>query len=326
MQTIVMTAVGDPEVLQVRDLPDPHPGTGEILVQATAIPVLYPEIALRTGIFPMAADLPAVFGFQAAGAVIEIGARVDPALLGAHVVAATAGSGAYAEKVCVQAEFATVIPAGLSVDAAAAVLMGGSVAIALLRRAALTGTETVLIQAAAAGVGGYLTQLAGEFGAKRVIATAGGAKAERARALGAHEVIDHRDPNWTQHLRDTLGDNTIDVVFESIGGPAAADLLDLMTPLEGRMLGYGTLSGLPAAITAADLFARGLTYTACAGPAWLGTVAAARAEVLRRAADGTIEPLIDRVLPLDQAAQAHRLVEDRRTVGTIILRPNPTAA
>ncbi|WP_067666694.1 quinone oxidoreductase family protein [Nocardia miyunensis] len=326
MQAILMTAVGEPAVLLARELPDPHPGPGEILVRATAIPVLYPEIALREGIFPMAAELPAIFGFQAAGSVAEIGADVDPALLGSRVVAATAGSGAYAEKVCVPVESATVIPAGLSTEKAAAVLMGGSVATALLRRAALTGTETILVQAAATGVGGYLTQLAKEFGAKHIIATAGGDKTARARALGADEVVDHRDPHWTRRLRDILGDNTIDVVFEAIGGPAAADLLDLMTPLRGRMLGYGSLSGVPAPITATDLLARGLTYTGCAGPAWLEQVAATRAEVLNRAADGGIEALIDRTLPLDRAAQAHRLVQDRQTTGTIILRPNPTAA
>lgn len=326
MQAIVVTAVGEPEVLQLRELPDPHPGPGEIVVRATAIPVLYPEIALRTGVFPMPAEFPAIFGFQAAGSVAEIGNGVDPALLGARVIAATMGSGAYAEKVCVPAESAIVVPEGLSIDEAAAVLMGGSVAMTLLRRAALTGAETILVQAASAGVGGYLTQLAREFGAKRIIATAGGTKTEDARALGADEVIDHRDPNWPQRLREVLGDSTIDVAFEAIGGPAAADLLDLMTPLHGRMLGYGSLSGAPAPITASDLLARGLTYTGCAGSAWLGAVAATRAEVLERAAEGTIRPLIDRILPLEQAARAHRLVQDCATTGTIILRPEHTAA
>ncbi|WP_067890010.1 quinone oxidoreductase family protein [Nocardia vaccinii] len=326
MQAIVMTAAGEPEVLLARELPDPHPGPGQILVRPTAIPVLYPEIALRRGLFPMAAELPAIFGFQAAGSVTEIGAGVDSALLGARVVAATTGSGAYAERVCVPVESATFIPAGLPTEQAAAVLMGGSVALALLRRAALTGAETILVQAAATGVGGYLTQLAKEYGAKRIIATAGGEKTDRARALGADEVVDHRDPQWIARLRDILGDNTIDVAFEAIGGQSAADLLDLMTPLRGRMLGYGSLSGLPAPITATDLLARGLTYTGCAGPAWLQLVAATRAEALDRTAAGGLEPLIDRTLPLDRAAYAHRLVQDRQTTGTIILQPNHAPA
>jgi NADPH:quinone reductase-like Zn-dependent oxidoreductase len=316
-----MTAPGEPEALQAREVPDPHPVAGEILVRSTAIPVLYTETLLRSGAFPIA-GLPGIFGFQTAGSVIEIGAGVDPGLLGARVVAATAGLGAYAEKVCVPAESATIIPPDLPTDSATAVLMGGSVATALLRRAALTGTETILVPVATTGVGGYLTQLARKSGAARVIATAGGAKADRARELGADEVIDHREPDWPRRLRDLLGETTIDVVFEAFGGDIARDLLDLLTPVDGRMLGYGQLSGKPARITIADLHARGLTYTGCSGSGWLARVATTRAEVLDRAAAGRIEPLIDRVLPLDQAAQAHRLIEDRATTGTIILRPD----
>ncbi len=320
MQAIVMTTAGEPEVLQAQQVPDPHPGDGEILIRATAIPVLYAEILLRSGAFPIP-GLPGVFGFQAAGSVLEIGPGVDPGLVGARVVAATAGLGAYAEKVCVPAEFATVIPDGLATDTAAAALMGGSVAAALLQRAALTGGETVLVPVATTGVGGYLTQLAKQSGAARIIATASAAKADRARALGADEVIDHREPDWPRRLREILGGSTIDVVFETFGGDIAHDLLDVLTPLDGRMLGYGQLSGAPARISATDLYARGLTYTACAGPEWLARVATTRADVLDKAASGRIEPLIDRILPLDQAAQAHRLVQDRATTGTILLRP-----
>jgi len=326
MQAIVMTAPGNPEVLLLTEVPEPTPGPGEIIVRSTAIPVLYPEISLRSGVFPMAAALPAVFGFQAAGIVAELGPGVDPGLLGARVVVATMGGGSYAERVCVPAESATRIPDGLSSDDAAAVLMGGSVTLALLETAALTGTETVLVQAASAGIGGYLTQLAREFGAARIIATAAGAKTDRAKALGADDVIDHNDPDWPRRLpAEILGGTTIDVVFDAIGGDTAAALLDVMTPLRGRMLGYGLLSGAPAQVTAMDLMARGLTYTGCGGPAWLAGVAARRAAALDRAAAGTLRPLIDRVLPLREAAQAHRLVQDRATVGTIILRPDSIA-
>ncbi|MGF6882477.1 NADPH2:quinone reductase [Nocardia sp. GAS34] len=322
MQAIVMTAAGEPEVLQPREAPEPHPEHGEIVVRTTAIPVLYAETLLRSGAFPMPAALPEIFGFQVTGSVAEIGAGVDPQLLGARVVATTAGTGAYAESARVPAEFATPIPDGVSDDDAAAVLMGGSVAHALLDRAALTGAETVLVQVSTSGVGGYLTQLARKFGAARVIATASGDKADRARALGADEVVDHRAPGWPQRLREILGDTTVDVVFDAFGGDTARDLLEVMTPATGRMLGYGQLSGAPAAITPADLALRGLTYTSCTGPAWLGRVAATRADVLDHAAAGLITPLIDRVLPLDEAARAHRLVQERATTGTIILRPN----
>ncbi|MQY29042.1 quinone oxidoreductase family protein [Nocardia aurantia] len=327
MQAVVMLEPGAPEVLVAREVADPHPGPGEILVETTAVPVLYPETLLRSGAFPLPVPMPVVFGFQAAGVVTGLGPGTDPALRGARVVAATAGLGGYAEKVCVPAEFATIIPDGLDTDAAAAVLMGGSVALPLLEAANLRGTETVLVQAAAAGVGGSLTQLAKRFGAAHVIATAGGAdKGDRARELGADQVLDHNDPDWPDRLREVLGEKTIDVVFDAVGGEPAGRLLALLTPATGRMLGYGQLSGGPAAVTAADLMVAGLTYTGCAGPAWLSRVAAARPRALELAAAGALRPMLGPVLPLDQAARAHRLVEQRATAGTVILRPEHAGA
>ncbi|WP_228834165.1 quinone oxidoreductase family protein [Nocardia abscessus] len=325
MQAIVMTAPGSPDVLVPREVPAPRAAADEVVIRAEAIPVLFPETKLRSGEFPVGAPLPLVFGFQAAGVVTEVGTQVDPALLGQRVVVSTRGFGAYAEFVAAPADSVTAVPDGLSAVDAAAVLMNGTVAIPLLETAALSGDETVLIEAAATGVGSALTQLAKEFGAARVIGTAGGPeKAARARDLGADEVIDHNDPAWTTRLRETLGGATVDVVFDSIGGESASDLLDLMTPLRGRMLGYGWLSGAPAQITATDLIMRGLTYTGCAGPEWLDRVAAARTTVLARAAAGGLDPLVEAVLPLDQASHAHRLLEDRAPLGKIVLRPGST--
>ncbi|MBF6335594.1 zinc-binding dehydrogenase [Nocardia abscessus] len=320
-----MTAPGSPDVLVPREVPAPRAAADEVVIRAEAIPVLFPETKLRSGEFPVGAPLPLVFGFQAAGVVTEVGTQVDPALLGQRVVVSTRGFGAYAEFVAAPADSVTAVPDGLSAVDAAAVLMNGTVAIPLLETAALSGDETVLIEAAATGVGSALTQLAKEFGAARVIGTAGGPeKAARARDLGADEVIDHNDPAWTTRLRETLGGATVDVVFDSIGGESASDLLDLMTPLRGRMLGYGWLSGAPAQITATDLIMRGLTYTGCAGPEWLDRVAAARTTVLARAAAGGLDPLVEAVLPLDQASHAHRLLEDRAPLGKIVLRPGST--
>ncbi|MGQ4615111.1 zinc-binding dehydrogenase [Nocardia sp. R7R-8] len=327
MQAIVMTAPGSPDVLVAADVPTPRAGADELVVRAEAIPVLYPETKLRSGEFQLDAPLPLVFGFQAAGVVTEVGMRVDPALIGRRVVVSTQGCGAYAEFVAAPAGSATPIPDSLSFVDAAAVLMNGSVAIPLLETAALTGAETVLIEAAATGVGSALAQLAREFGAARVIGTAGGPdKAAHARKLGADEAIDHNDPEWTTRLRETLGTATVDVVFDSIGGASAARLLDLMTPLRGRMLGYGWLSGAPAQVSASDLLMRGLTFTGCAGPDWLNQVAQARAAVLARTAAGGLDPLVEAVLPLDQANRAHRLLEDRAVLGKIVLRPGSTVS
>ncbi|WP_228541615.1 zinc-binding dehydrogenase [Nocardia sp. XZ_19_369] len=323
MKAIVMTGTGGPEVLVLEEVAGPKAGAGEIVIRAEAIPVLFPETKLRSGEFPLGVEPPLVFGFQAAGVVTEVGAEVDPALIGRRVTVATMGFGSYAEFVSAPAGSVTLIPDGLSSVDAAAVLMSGSVALPLLETAELTGTETVLIEAAATGIGSYLTQLAKEYGAARIIATAGGpAKIEQARKLGADEVIDHNDPEWPDRLREILGGTTLDVVFDSIGGSTTRDILDLMTPLHGRMLSYGWLSGTPAQLTAADLITRGVTLTGCAGPAWLARVAAAHTATLDRAATGGLDPLVETVLPLDQAARAHQLIEGRTPLGRIILRPN----
>ncbi|MFG2189790.1 zinc-binding alcohol dehydrogenase family protein [Nocardia iowensis] len=325
MQAIVMTATGGPEVLVLQEVPAPQAGVGEVVIRTEAIPVLFPETKLRSGEFPLGVEPPLVFGFQAAGVVTAVGADVDPALIGRRVTVATKGFGSYAEYVSAPANSVTLIPDSLfSVDAAS-VLMSGSVALTLLETARLTGSETVLIEAAATGIGSFLTQVAKESGAARIIATAGGpAKAERARELGADEVIDHNDPEWPARLRETLGGATLDVVFDSIGGSTAIAVLDAMTPLRGRMLSYGWLSGAPAQLTAADLITRGLTLIGCAGPDWLARVADARTAALHRAAAGGVDPLVEAVLPLDQASRAHQLIEDRVPLGKIILRPDRT--
>ncbi|WP_280468096.1 quinone oxidoreductase family protein [Nocardia cyriacigeorgica] len=320
MQAIVMTGIGGPEVLVAREVPAPRPHAGDVMIRTEAVPVLYPETLLRSGVFPMAAAPPVVFGFQAAGAVVEVGAGVDPGLVGRRVVVDTTGTGSYAEFVCAPADSATPIPEGIAADEAAAAVMSGSVAITLLEAAGLTGTETILVEAGATGVGSYLVQLAKDFGAARVIATAGGStKAQRARELGADEVIDHREPRWTNTLRERLGPATVDVVFDSIGGSSTLELLDATTPGRGRILGYGWLSGAPAEVSAADLLPRGLTFTGCAGPAWLARVAASRGAILDRVP--SLAPAVEQTLPLEQADQAHQLVESRTPLGKIILRP-----
>lgn len=200
-------------------------------------------------------------------------------------------------------------------------MMSGSVALALLEAAALTGSETVLVEAGATGVGAHLVEMAREFGAARVIATAGGPdKIRRAKELGADDVLDHRDEHWPGQLREEPG-RTIDIVFDSLGGASAAALLETMTPGSGRMLSYGWLSGEPARVTAADLISHGLTLTGCSGPAWHGRVARARAAILERVpAPGAA---VETILPLDRASAAHELLESRAPLGKIIPAAGP---
>lgn len=329
MRAIVMHQTGGPEVLRLEEVPVPDVGPGQVLVRTEAIGVNFFEVRSRSGAaLPLhPAKLPSVPGGEAAGTVTAVGEGADPALIGTRV-ATLGGSGAYAEYVAVPATSAIPVPEGLAAADAVAVTAQGATALALLRAAALTGREDVLIEAAGGGVGGYLVQLAREFGARRVIATAGSAaKRQLAFDLGADAVLDHRDPDWPSQVTAANDGAMIDVIFESIGGESAGRLLDALVPGAGRMLFYGLLSGEPPAISPYDLLLRGVGLIGCGGrPAdystgWSAQVDAARPEVLARAAAGRLRALVDSRIPLADAARAHQRIEERQAAGKVILVP-----
>jgi NADPH2:quinone reductase len=318
VRAIVIHETGGPEVLKLENVPDPEPGPGQVLIRTEAIGVSHTEAALRAGGFPLPATLPAVYGFEAAGVVIDAAHGVDKTLTGRRVVMMNTGLGSYAEYAAAPVDTLAFIPDGMSSTDAVAVANFGAVALCLLRKANLNGTETVLVEAAAGGVGGYLTQLAHELGAKTVIGTAGRKiKREYASSIGADQVIDHSDPDWA----DQLNDDSVDAVFDSFSGDSTGKLITKLAPGSGRIMLYGYLQG-PPTITAMDLLRRGLTLAGCAGmPGWLDRVLAARDDVFRLVADGHLTPRIDSVLPLEEAASAHRRFDDRAAIGKIILTP-----
>ncbi|TYB56401.1 zinc-binding dehydrogenase [Nonomuraea sp. PA05] len=317
MRAIVLNSTGEPDELRLTDLPRPRPEAGQLLLRAQAIGVSYAETQIRAGTLPFPLPLPAVIGAEVAGEVVEVGEGVDETLIGGTMVGVTGGLGAYAEYVALPAAMAFPVPDGLAPEHALAGAAPGALALALLQKAALNGAETVLVEAGTSSVGSYLVRHAKEFGAGHVIATAGSAaKRERAAALGADTVLDHGTPGWPDALPD------VDVVFESIGGAPAGQVLGHLTPGTGRMLYYGLLSGEPAAVTAADLMTRGVTVTACSGPAWAGQVFGTHyPQMLARLAEGRSEAYLGRTLPLDRAADAHRLLESRELTGRVLLTP-----
>lgn len=171
-------------------------GPGGALVRTQASGVNFAETRSRAGAFlpMMPASLPARVGVEAVGTVTAVGEGVDPALVGTRVLA-TNGNGTHAEYFTVAVRAMTTVPDGVSANDAVAVGVQGATALALLEAATLTGTENVLVEAAGGGVGGYLVQLAREFGAVRVVATAGSpAKRDRAHEWGADAVVDHAIP------------------------------------------------------------------------------------------------------------------------------------
>jgi NADPH:quinone reductase-like Zn-dependent oxidoreductase len=336
MRAIVMHETGGPEVLRPEEVPVPTAGPGQALVRTEAIGTFAGDTGFRSGRYPVppipGGTLPVVLGNEAAGTVTAVGGGVDPALVGTRVavlVLPTVGAGAYAEYVAAPADALTPVPDGLSASHAVAVATQGALALSLLSLAAPPDAGTVLVTVGAAGIGGYLTQLlrarlAGQRGA-RIIATASTAedRRQRARDLGADIVVDHNDPDWPDRVRDALDGATLDLVYDSIGGPALGRLLPLVSPLSGRLVCYGNLSDEPTGVTVEQLRMGNLTLIANGGTAggWSERVSAARGEALRLAVTGRLRPLIDGELPLAEAAEAHRRLERRLANGKILLVP-----
>jgi NADPH:quinone reductase len=321
MQAIVMRQTGGPEVLVPEDVPRPAAGPGQVLVRSEAIAVSRGESLIRSGAIPL--RTPAVLGAEAVGIVEEVGEGVEPGLLGARVAVVTGGTGSYAEYVTAPAGLAARVPEGLSAIDAVAVAGPGATALGLLHRAGLQEGETIIVVGASGAVGGYLVRLVRDLGAGRVIATAGAAlRRDRAPELGADVVLDHTSPDWATGLAAALDGATLDVVFDPVGGSASGQLLDHLTPSSGRMVCYGMLSGTPPDLDMANVTRRGLHIIGCGGPGWFREVIDVHyPEILERASRGGIEPRVAGVLPLAEAAEAHRRLESVGVSGRLVLVP-----
>ncbi|WP_158887006.1 zinc-binding dehydrogenase [Amycolatopsis anabasis] len=314
MRAVWLAEFGGPEVLRPGEAPDPVPGPGQVLVEVAFVNITFVETQFRaTGQGPYRPELPMIPGNGVGGAISAVGDGVDRGLLGRRVVTATGGSGAYAERVVVDAAGVFGVPDGVELDEAVALLADGRTATGLIRKAALKPGDRVLVEAAAGGVGGLLVQLAKAEGAWVVGAAGGGRKLDVAREHGADQVVDYREAGWT----DRVGE--VDVVFDGVGGEIGAAAFELIAP-GGRMLSYGLASGAWADI--ADELARERKVTLLNGP--LGSPEELREfaeSALAGAATGRLKPLIGQRFPLDRAADAHAAIETRAAVGKTLLVP-----
>jgi NADPH:quinone reductase len=326
MKAIVVSEYGPPDVLTLRDVPDPHPAPSQVLIAVEAAGVNFVETMRRAGRMPGfgSETLPYHPGNEVGGRIVEIGAEVDRALLGRLVVAQPGGTGGYAERIALDAEKVIPVPDGLALRDAVALLAQGRTAIGLLNQAHLLPGERVLILAAAGGVGTLLVQLARNAQAGTIIAAAHGPhKLDLARQLGAHVTIDYGEPDWTARVRQATDGQGVDVAFDGIGGEIGRAAFDLLADGTGRMLVYGMSSGQPATISPEEMADRGVEVIGLGGRRELvfddipGLIRAA----LREAAAGRLKPIIGQTFPLAAAADAHRAIESRATIGKTLLVP-----
>ena len=324
MKAVVVRKFGSPEVLMAEELPEPRPTDGQVVVDVAAIGVNFVETLVRAGAFPRALNqTPYVPGNEVGGIIAEVGPGVDPALVGRRVVTGAGGRGGYAERVAVAADGLVEIPDSLDAETAVALFVHGRTALGLLRELRTQKGEHVLVEAAGGGVGSLLVQLAKRVGATVVAVGGGERKLELARSLGADVAVDYREPGWAEVVRREVGEDGLDVVFDSVGGDIGREAFDLLAG-GGRFAVFGMASGAATEATFAEVLRKGVTVIGYGGarpwpyPEYPHEL---EAEALREAAAGRLKPTIGQRFPLERAAEAHAAIESRATVGKTLLIP-----
>ena len=333
MHAAVLHAFGPPENLRYETTDDPVPGPGQVRIKVGAAGVHVIDTVLRAGtagggpIPP--APLPTVPGREVAGTVDALGAGADPYWLGRRVVVHLgAAPGGYAELAVAPADRLHEVPDGLGLPEAIAMIGTGRTALGIAHLAELRPADTVLVLAAAGGLGTLLVQHAGQVGATVAGAAGGPDKTGRVRDLGADLAVDYARDGWTDAVRGALGgDRPLTVVLDGVGGALAREAFGLLRT-GGRHLVYGWSSaqGRPTVFAESELTERGVTATTVVGPAlqaFLGTPERLReveARALAAAAAGRLVPAVQ-TFPLAAAAEAHAAVEARATMGKVVLLP-----
>ncbi|WP_341718191.1 zinc-binding dehydrogenase [Micromonospora sp. FIMYZ51] len=315
MRAVWLREFGGPETLVPGPAPDPVPGPGQVLVDVVHANITFVETQFRaTGFGPSTATLPVIPGNGVGGVIGAVGPDVDPGLVGQRVVTSTGGSGAYAERVVVDAAAPVPVPDGLPLDQAVAVLADGRTALMLAEAAELRASDRVLIEAAAGGVGSLLVQLAAAAGT-RVVGLAGGArKVALLPGLGAQVAVDYLEPGWPEQVRSAV--DGVDVVFDGVGGTVGRTAFELLAP-GGRMLSFGLASGEWADI--GDETAAGRGVTLIRPTPTPQQLRAYTERALAQAAAGRLRAVIGQRFPLERAAEAHAAISSRATVGKTLL-------
>jgi NADPH:quinone reductase-like Zn-dependent oxidoreductase len=314
---VVATAFGGPEVLQLRDLPLRSLAHGEVLIRQTAIGVNYIDIYIRKGEYRMI-EPPAPIGMEAAGVVVE--SNSSRFRVGDRVAYASPTPGAYATMRALPADQAVLLPDDVTDETAAAVMLKGMTAEYLLHRThRVRPGDTVLVHAAAGGVGLFLCQWAKALGARVIGTVSNEAKAELARMSGCEHPIVTANYRFASQVKDFTRGRGADVIYDGLGQAAAAENLDALA-LRGHWVSYGQASGPHESFP--DLTAKSGTlsrpvlfhYTAEHLHEMAGNVFSA----LR---DGKLRVEVRHRYPLGAAADAHRDLEARRTMGPVVLLP-----
>jgi NADPH:quinone reductase-like Zn-dependent oxidoreductase len=336
MKAVRIHTHGSPDVLTIEDVATPTPGPGQILLRVESAAVNYADLMRRRDDpYPFPTTLPFTPGGEVAGTVEGLGEGVDAPPVGTAVFALVGndGSNGYAQYAVANAAQVIPIPPGLSSDEAAGIVVAGATALLTLTEVGeLAAGETVLVEGAGGGVGSYAIQIAKLLGATVVAAASTSSKRDTALALGADHVVDYTQPDWVEQVRTLTTGRGVDVVLETAGGPIFDDALRVLAPF-GRIVVAGMASGTPLhldeATTRAFFYDPALNQSLRSFNVGLyfglrpQTAIAALQTLIGYVATGRVKVPLSRTYPLAEAADAHRLIEDRQSTGKIILKPWP---
>ncbi|TDH61635.1 quinone oxidoreductase [Dankookia rubra] len=312
---------GGPEKLVWEEVPKPGPKAGEVLIAQKAVGLNYIDVYFRTGLYK-APSMPVTIGMEGAGVVEAVGDGVTEFAAGDRVAYAGA-LGAYAEARCAPAEKLVKIPDGISFEQAAAMMLQGMTAQFLVKRTyAIKPGDTILVHAAAGGVGSILVQWAKHLGATVIGVVSTPEKAALIKSLGADHALLTTD-NIPARVKEITGGAMLPVVYDSVGKDTFLISLDCLAP-RGLMITYGNASG-PVTTDLGVLAAKGSLYVT---RPTLNTYTAKREDLVATANDlfavvksGAVKIAVNQTYPLKDAAEAHRALESRKTTGSTVLIP-----
>ena len=329
VHAITIPTPGGPEALIWAEVPDPEPGPGEVLVEVAATAVNRADLLQRQGNYPPPPGAPPYLGVECSGRIIGLGEGVAGWSIGTEVCALLAGGG-YAERVAVPAGQLLPIPAGLSLaEAAALPEVACTVWANVMMTAKLHPGQVFLVHGGSSGIGTMAIQVASRYGA-RVFCTAGSAtKRERCRELGAEVAIDYKTEDFVARVKAETGGAGADVILDNMGAAYLGRNVDALA-INGWLVIIGMQGGRAGELDIGQLMAKRAKVTSSAlrprpVPEKAEIVAAVGSSLWPAIEAGEIRPVVDRVLPIEKAAEAHRVVEASEHIGKVVLAVNPAA-
>lgn len=339
MRQIWIPKTGEPEVLELRESFDPKPNPGEVRIRVHASGINFADILARMGLYPDSPELPAVVGYEVAGVIDGVGEGVEGFRDGDRVLAFTRFGG-YSDVVCQAPDFVVPIPENLDFAGAASIPVNWITAwIMLVRLGNVRAGDRVLVHACAGGVGTAAVQICRHFGAE-VIGTASSSKHERLRSMGVAHCIDYRSQDFEVEVERLTDGRGVDIALDAVGGESFKKSYRSLASL-GRLFVFGVSSFAPG--TRRNLIAaltgmlkmpsfkpiplmnhnRGV-FGVNVGHLWDrgDELRAMLSEVIALFADGTFEPIVDCSFSFDEAAAAHRYIQDRKNFGKVVLKPS----